>query len=449
MRQYVTSVCVFTATLIALISICVLSCSAKMTGYLLKRQDFVIKERGSDGLIQSEIKVSEDFNERVSKASIEAFSKITEIIYDEGVNISEEEANDIYKRIVLQLVKNEYGLTGGSKVNSGDGLDNAIENSFAKVKIGEIKLSDDKKPYFKLENSDISINDIFVEFTYGNVYKDQTNFDVSAHLSEIMLYDENKELFNYAMVAGKGIYITGKTSTVIGDIYTGTHGPAELRKAEALYGESDSFGGLNIMSTQVAIDADKIVTDGNVSMRGAFVVFGSDERPIVIKARGINEVEDVLSKNIYALVGELSDEGISAEKAMYDEATRYLGSIEHYYDSDNDKSYTGKYRKIISSTDVTLSTDVTGIVMTPGSVIIEDGVNVEGLIVSGDRIYLQGNNNIVSSVEVLRDIVKEELYQDIYLKEEYETDEERALNSVHLYMTDYLGGLMSRGFVKE
>lgn len=247
------------------------------------------------------------------------------------------------------------------------------------------------------------------------------------------------------MAADKGIYVTGKTSTIIGNIYAGTHSPKEMRKAEALYNESEHFGGVNIMSTQLAIESDKIVTDGNVNMKGAFVVFGSEKKPVEIIAKDIKETDNIASKNIYALFGTHSANDASNEKAMVTEALKFLPSIEHYYDSENDVSYEGKYRKILSSTDVTVSSDVTGIIMTPGSVIIEEGVNVEGLILSGDRIYVQGNNNIVASVDVMRGIIKEELYQEVYVYKNPVTDEERALNKLHLLVKDYLGGIEYRG----
>ena len=40
--------------------------------------------------------------------------------------------------------------------------------------------------------------------------------------------------------------------------------------------------------------------------------------------------------------------------------------------------------------------------------IIESGCNVEGLVIAGDRIYIYGNNNIVSNREVVHKIVDEE-----------------------------------------
>ena len=147
---------------------------------------------------------------------------------------------------------------------------------------------------------------------------------------------------------------------------------------------------------------------------------------------------------MYALIGEyesLAEE--SAEKKPVMQAMKEFENIEYYYDSENDWAYTGKYRKIISSTDITLYDDVTGIVITPGNVIVEENVNVEGLIICGDRIYIQGNNNIVSSPEVLRGIVKEEIYQDCYVDEP--ASQRDNMTNIHLKLTDYLGGIEYRG----
>ena len=420
-----------------------------MTSYLLKKQESTIVARGVAGLYDAERVVVNDFSEKVFAASREAYITITDIVYDEGVNITEEEATELYRKIALKKLKDKYKELSPASGDESMQLVQSFETILPQVKTGDLSISKESNPQLELNGDTIYLKNVLVSFTYGNTYYNEKGFETSAKLEDIVLYDENEDLFNCSMVSGKGIYITGKTSTIIGNIYAGTHGPSELRKAEALYGESDSYGGINIMSTQVAIEADKIVTDGNINLKGAFTVFGSEDRHTEIYARDIIENDNIANKNIYALFGELSTDDISSRKTVVAEAMRYLGSIEHYYDTENDKSYHGKYRKIISQADVTVTSDVTGVIITPGSVIIEEGVNIEGLILSGDRIYIQGNNNIVSSVEIMREIIKEELYKNIYSDDEYDTDEERALNSIHLYMKDYIGGIKRRGFVSE
>lgn len=449
MKRYVTGVCVFTSILIFLICICVLTCSAKMTSYLVKKQDSIIVARSIEGVDKTEKAISDDFAEKVFEASREAYETLLKIVSEDSANISEEEANEIYRKIALKKLKDKYEMTSVQEEEAINQLGSSLSELLPEVRIGEVAIADDVSPYLELNGDSIYLKNVKASFSYGNTYYREKSFDTVSELDDILLYDENEELFKYSLMADKGIYITGKTSTIIGDIYAGTHSPTELRKAEALYGESEYYGGLNIMSTQIAIEADKIITDGNVNLKGAFTVFGSEGRPVTICAKNIIENDNIASKNIYALFGELSDGDISKEQLVARDAMKYFGSIEHYYDTENDKSYRGRYRKIISSTDVTVSNDVTGIIVTPGSVIIEEGVNVEGLIISGDRIYIQGNNNIVSSVEVLRDIIKEELYKDVYTDEVYSTDEERALNSIHLYMKDYVGGIKNRGFVED
>jgi hypothetical protein len=85
-----------------------------------------------------------------------------------------------------------------------------------------------------------------------------------------------------------------------------------------------------------------------------------------------------------------------------------IDDISSVYNSSEDDSYRGKYGKIISNEDVTISEDFSGVIITQGNVIIESGCNVEGLVISGDRIYIYGNNNIVSNRDVVRIIVDEE-----------------------------------------
>ena len=448
MKQFVTSISVFLAMLVFLIAICVLSCSAKMTAFLVKKQESIVVARGIEGLDGAKKAIEKDLAERVDIASTEAFDTLTKSVYDKNINITEEEANDLYHKIILQNVKRSYGMLGGTEDDATFNLQKSLEDVVPELKTGNLDVVDSVAPVLGINEGRIELNNISVNFSFGNTYHRNIDFDVFANMSNIVLYDENPELFTYSMVADKGIYITGKTSTVIGNIYSGTHGPTELRKAEALYGESGSYGGLNIMSTQVAINADKIVTDGAVNMKGAFVVFGSEDKPVEIVADEIRETDNVANRNIYALFGSKIDRSTSIEQQMLRDAMQYFPSIEKYYDTANDKTYVGNYRKLISSTDITVSSDVTGIIMTPGSVIIEEGVNVEGLILSGDRIYVQGNNNIVSSVEVLRGIMKEELYDNIYGEDEATTDEERARNRIHLDMKDYLGGIQYRGIIE-
>ena len=63
---------------------------------------------------------------------------------------------------------------------------------------------------------------------------------------DVVFHAGNDDLFRYVLVAQKGIYITGPTSSVIGDIYAGKHNDQERRDAEIVYGETGTYGGINI-----------------------------------------------------------------------------------------------------------------------------------------------------------------------------------------------------------
>lgn len=404
-----------------------------MTGYLLEKQDKIIFSRGEEGLSDTEKIIQDDFVRNVDMACLEAFNSLTDNYYNTGINVSEEEAVELYKKTALEILKKQYADIG------------TINARIPVLKSGDLTLDDRLKINIDLKNDVATLKGVKVDFTYGTKYADSVDVEASAGLRKIVFYDENTEIFKYAMIAPKGIYITGKTSTIMGNIYAGVHSPSELRKAEALYGETENYGGLNIMTTQLAFYGDKIVSEGDVNMKGAFVIFGSEEQPVSIYAKNVNEMDVLAAKNMYALFGDIKGDSISDDTDKVLEAIENFDDIEKYYDSNNDKTYTGTYRKIISATDVTVRNDVTGIIITPGSVIIEAGVNVEGLIICGDRIYLQGNNNVVSSVEVLRKILREELSGEMYAVDDSETLEEQARNSIHLDMKDYLGGIEYRG----
>lgn len=466
MKHFTTSVSLFTQFLIVLLTMSVLICSAKMTGFLTKREQALAVSRGTIGVIDSEKVITESIKTDSSEIAQEAFDQLTDLIYKGNIPISEEEINEIYRK---RFYNNMISKCGGN-----DGLHEYLESKIPSLKTGSLSIDFFDLEDFSLEDKldegeyVVALRNIPLRYQYKNVYSRRTRFDVEIPVPKIVLFDGNDEIFSYSLIADKGIYITGKTSTIFGNIYAGTHGPEEMRKSEALYGERERYGGLNIMSTQVAAYSEKIISEGDVNLRGSFVIFGSEETPTTVKTYNVNQIDNIAQKNIFAHVGtmiqylpnEVSEENIndnsvetSIERKAVAEAIEPFEDIEFYYDSNNDKNYTGRYRKIISSTDVTLKNDVTGIVMTPRSVIVEEGVNVEGLIISGDRIYIQGNNNIVSSKEVLRNIVKEEFIIDDNatdgVSEDAQASDGNEENSIHLHVKDYLGGIKRRGIIQK
>jgi hypothetical protein len=113
---------------------------------------------------------------------------------------------------------------------------------------------------------------------------------------------------------------------------------------------------------------------------------------------------------------------------LVDTSLAGLDTISTYYDSNNDRYYTGKYRKLVTNSDVEIKEDFTGIVATPSNVIIHNDVNFEGVILCGNRIYAMGNNNIVANPGVARAIIAAE-----------DTDE------YTIRIRDYIGGLRTAG----
>lgn len=439
MRRFVTSLSLFMIFLIVLLTVCTLTGSARFTAFLINREAGLAVSRGSSGIEEAKANIEKSLVNISETISKETFEELTKLIYDNETAISEEDANEIFKKRFFINVKHRFG--------NGDGkLVQTLENDMPELKYGKLSVDKNNIPSFIRRDNIVILKNIPIQYTYKTIYEKKESFDVEIKIPDIILYDGSDEIFSYALIAGKGIYITGNTSTIMGNIFAGKHGPEEMRKSEALYAERELYGGLNIMSTQVAIQGTKIISEADINLRGSFVIMGSEGEHLDIYTNSINQVDNVTAKNILYHTGNTYKiENPSPEREMFNIASETFGETEFYYDSANDRFYNGTYRKIISAGDVTLKNDLTGIVIAPGSVIIEEGVNVEGLIICGDRIYIQGNNNIVSSKEVLRKIIKEELSDNMYVKVDVD-DEMSEMSNLHMNVVDYLGNINFRGY---
>ncbi len=266
----------------------------------------------------------------------------------------------------------------------------------------------------------------------------EDTFNYNIQFPDAVFHAGNDELFRYCMVAGKGIYITGRTSSIIGDLFAGIHEPDECREAEIIYGETGTYGGINILTTQIGLMTDRVISRGDINVNGSFVVFDANNEKANVFAQDINEISGFSKDAKYTLNGEFHNIREMDEEsariyydtlALVSNSLAILDPASMYYDSDNDRNYNGKYRKLISGTDVELKSDFTGIVATRANVIIDKDVNFEGIILCGDRIYAMGNNNIVANPSVARTIIASE----------------NAEGEYSFRVSDYIGGMKVAG----
>lgn len=260
----------------------------------------------------------------------------------------------------------------------------------------------------------IRINNLTLEYTDPIIGSRHETYNYVLSIPDVFFYTGNDDMFDHCMIAGKGIYITGATSSVIGNIYAGEHDKSQRRDKEVEFGEVSEFGGINILSTQLGIESDRIVSCADININGSFVIMRPENSELISYASHLNSYDGYAKESMYMLDGtfcstnEMSEEELERFYSYCENARLQsirLEKIPMYYDSDNDEQYDGPYRKIMSNGDIEIKEDITGIIMTPYNVIIGDGVNVEGLIICGDRIYIRGNNNIVANREVLRDVI--------------------------------------------
>ncbi|MCR5734973.1 MAG: hypothetical protein K6G22_10240 [Lachnospiraceae bacterium] len=234
-------------------------------------------------------------------------------------------------------------------------------------------------------------------------------YDSNLSYPKAFFYSGNDGLFDYPLIALKGLYITGNTSSVIGNVYAGAHSKEERRGAEGMYGEAGRYGGINFLSTQIVFNSEKVISESDINVKSSYVVFGTDTEPVKLYGRTVNELEGFHLDNTVTLNGVFTDNENDAEllneRQHIEGSTRGMTRLSDYYDSDNDEEYEGPYRKILSNYDVILSDDFTGVLITSGNVIIEADTNVEGSIIALDRIYVQGNNNIVENRDIAAAII--------------------------------------------
>ncbi|MCR5791515.1 MAG: hypothetical protein K6G83_16685 [Lachnospiraceae bacterium] len=368
----------------------------------------------------------------------------------------EEQAEEAFYDAYEAFVQKRFGdseQTAQEIIHDVSRLDQNASAS-GKQSLQAIRLANGCRPVLKLSYTPSHmLKECVLENVALQYYKDfslmaEENFDLSIPVPGVQFYSGNDTIFGFAMLAGKGIYMTGRTSSVMGDIYAGTHPVEEYRQAELRYGEKGSFGGINILATQLGVEADTIITTGNINVKDSFVLFGLEDKPVTIYADAINRPAGFESLRQVTVYGETvfdrNDPAYLSLLSEIESGMSRLSELYDYYDSDNDRSYTGSCRKILSNYDIILSRDFVGAAVTSGNVIVESGVNVEGIIIAGDRIYVQGNNNIVSNEELLRTLIDEE-----YEKGQQESGKEEDEFAVSHDMKDYIGDIRFRGIETE
>lgn len=413
----------------------ILGMSSSLRMYRQKAEQNSIVQ-GVEGITLASNKIIEELSEKSQIFAKEQYDTLDELIRANDSNyMAEEELEEYFRAGFANKFKDCYpddlicDIFNGIIQKAGIENVTVVDNHDSSLEISR----DESGNVYGVCLSNITLcydNPVAGERT------DTINFEIK--IPQAIFYDGNEELFGYCMVAQKGVYITGETSSVIGDIYAGDHEEADSREVELEYGETGYLGGLNILATQVGIEAEKIVTKGDININGSFVIFSSDgDNVLNCYGHRMNKIAGYKQESAYSLDGVFYSLDKTDEKALdqyyehvnrIDFASSRLELISDVYDSQKDPEYKGKYRKIISNTDVDIKENFTGIILTSHNVIIEPNVNFEGLIMCGDRLYVRGNNIIVANMNVLRNIIAEESEQN------YEAEAK-----------DYIGGISNPG----
>ena len=359
--------------------------------------------------------VEQDMSARVK----EVCDRIAEDVYQ--TMLSEENRTGGNSGMLANEDRNEYYIKYIDAVKEYFGEDSLmvskLRECIPEVEDAELKLGDAPSPslYVDYDEKEGKLNkyefrDVVVWYMKNGEAIQKVAYDMVIEPPDIEFSSAAFNIGDYSMIGMKGIYITGQTSTIVGNVYAGTHEYEEGREEEYAYGEKDPYGGINILTTQLGLYAGSVVTTGDINIKGAFVILGDEDEEISVYANTLNEIEHFPDNTEYTLNGNLflqSDTTGFTDSEYYDGVIREMGKqtvrlkAAEAYVSDEDETYTGEYSRIISGEDVVLDSDFTGTVMTSGSIVVEEGVNVEGLLMAGGRIYVRGNNNIVANEEVV------------------------------------------------
>ncbi|HAG68528.1 MAG TPA: hypothetical protein DCL38_00980 [Lachnospiraceae bacterium] len=397
--------------------------------------------------------IEKEINEAVREEAQRIFENIAESISGYAPE-TDEEAGEKYLKALEAYIRTSLEEPGKNVTSAINGLNARTAGTVVIGVRGRnlIRLKDPDTVTLSVvsdENgyiTDSRIENVSLLYYRGFDVLAEQSFDIGIHIPRAVFFSGNDFLFEYSMLAGKGIYFTGRTSSVVGNIYAGTHDISEFRQAEARYGEKGVYGGINIASAQLGVEAESIISEGDINVKRSFVMLGLEERPVRVYARALNRLDGFDAIKDVTIDGELvlEPEGSDYESLLssVDSAMSGLSLLSDHYDSDNDQSYEGTYRKILSNYDVVISGDFRGAIVTSGNVITEADANIEGLIMAGDRIYVQGNNNIVSNDEILRTIIDEELAEEE--REDGKTEAEDDFAVSHR-LKDYIGQVSRRG----
>lgn len=373
--------------------------------------------------------LTDKMTEVAEQCALEQY-KVMMLLLDSG-SLEEKSETDlyrIYRQGYVSRLNKEFGFNASSmKAKINEILE---ESNIENVRVCE---DDDKVPHFEMKKDTLGniisarFSNITLEFEDDISKYQGPNCSFEVQFPEPQFREGNEDLLSYCMMAKKGIYITGQTSSIVGNVYAGEHSAEDCRDAEALYGEIGAYGGLNIFSSDVGFKSDVIVSESNINLNGAFVIFSPEHEKVKCFGKSLNEIQGYNRQTQYSMAGDFYEiDSISEEllneylkqKELMDLSVKGFEDIGLFYDSQNDEKYKGTFRKIISTESVELSEDFEGVVMTPQSIIVDQGVSVQGLLLTSDRIYLQGDNAIVYDYDIVRTMLKEEKIRQDEIAEE-------------------------------
>lgn len=271
-----------------------------------------------------------------------------------GIDKDEKKAHDEFCKEFVKALKSTY-TTDIAKLPEIVELLNsyAIKSSRVTVnQVGKVSITyneDGIPSEFVFERVEVQYTDAKSED-----YRSIITTDIVIEMPNLRFIDENDEIFDYAMVANKGIYFLGADRDIEGNIYAGI---ANSSTHSADTGEKTIFGGINLYRSQLNFAGKFLVTRGAINVRQSTLnidngsVGSANVWAESIATTGGNGASEFANINIKGKTYIANDLEINARNSTVSMEGAYYGYNNGVYSTQESESLTGmshtKYSAII------------------------------------------------------------------------------------------------------
>ncbi|MCR5302170.1 MAG: pilus assembly PilX N-terminal domain-containing protein [Lachnospiraceae bacterium] len=255
----------------------------------------------------------EEYEKTFKKIGIEELS-------GDDFNMAETAERDFRKNFVKEAKKKIDGLDGGvgdNKISKGSLTAYITGSGFPTREVrNDVDIVYQKKDGSAATESDadrVVLKDVTIVATDSSGYESVISADIVINIPTLDFLGTNVDVSDYALIAGKGLYITGD-STVNGNVYAGVHmNPTPVPAVDAPFQEKNDdkthkglAGGINVKGAKATFNGNYIISKGDINLAR---VNGKDTKLTVLTpaAGGTANLANLWYTSLRTIKGENPD----------------------------------------------------------------------------------------------------------------------------------------------